>query len=1127
MPQRDFLTHFGAALTERVATACPPIYRGPSDTPWAPLALLKRKPLGAQGLIAQAGAAAIRGLRAQTAGGGSHGENASDDQPAMPPGRRRRRGLGLVAEMATGKTLLSLAILGLADEDVTRRRATDAAGPEKAAFFPAVVLCPPIVAGKWAREATQTLPTARPVVIRPIRTKAELAAFRQFDPMFSGRQLSAIGCVERVATRIRAELAQWKVQRETAMREGRTPPRKPCHIAILSTSTAKLGPAWTPVYVLRALRDTGDAGTVEGEAEVNTAGSERSAGRVRLLRDPATGEPYVVPCCPRCFSPLTDDTRADRLDRRRQQRRRRAPGRGGARGSAGDGGEDAGQPDEEEEALDVYLREGELLGEAGSPRAKRTCSACGEPLWQVIPDGVAWQSTPPPLPGLGAGRAAAHLPRPLPLPSRERHPPCLTSTFERRYPLADYLRKRHRGLFRSVICDEAHQFKGASTAQGFAAASLVDACNPGGTALFLTGTLFSGYASDLYPMLWRLLPELRQTFGYGDLKRWVDLYGVRQKVVKVREPRPGHREDGAVSKRREDRPLVKELPGISPLVLRHLLDSCLFLELADVAPGLPPYSEQAVVVPMGETLGPIYEQFERETTTALKELLAHEDHSGLAAWFQGLMIQPNLPWRGFTAVSSHGVVLGAAEPLPEATIYPKEQALLDLVRRERADGRRALVYVEHTGEYDLLPRLKALIEADDAAWREEWVRSIQNMQAPADVCGETEEAERPASAQHSDGRSGMFGSPDLLGVPDVPGVSRPPTQRVRVAILRSGTVASGEREAWLQRAVEQGCDVLLCHSGLVEVGLDLLAFPTIVCDEVIFSTTRVRQATRRSYRPGQTQPVRVVQLVYDRSMEARGLQLIARKIKSSLMVEGKLPGEGLAAFGQGEDQGDLLIELARSVLADEDGGARDVAGSLEATFRELAAAEEAQDGYIGDVEVPAVVDEAEDEDAADTAVAALDGAGMRPETERPPRDAVGESTRPLVSSERAVPTGRWPMIVSSESDALQRDWKTGPAPTHVDAPADAAPVPSADDPWARWRELQRQAQLRPMRRRPRGGERAAAPDRASEGSLWAMSAVPAIRPSGTARSGQPGGSLMEDVPPGDGQPVQAALWADE
>jgi hypothetical protein len=425
-------------------------------------------------------------------------------------------------------------------------------------------------------------------------------------------------------------------------------------------------------------------------------------------------------------------------------------------------------------------------------------------------------------------------------------------------------------------------------------------------------------------MLWRLLPELRATFGYGDLKRWVELYGVRQKTFKIREGRSGPRQDGAKSKRREEKPLVKELPGISPLALRHLLDSCLFLELADVAPGLPPYTEEAVVVPMGNRLGSVYTAFERETTAALRDMLAHYDTSGLAAWFQGLMAQPNLPWRGVVTQAPGGTVLGQAEPLPEELVYPKERALLDLVRRERAEGRRTLVYVEHTGAYDLLPRLKALLEADDAAWRQEWNERGQGRE---------------------DAHSQASGAADTSAV-----CQRPSSQPIRVALLRSGTVPSVQREAWLARTVEEGCDVLLCHSGLVEVGLDLLDFPTIIVDEVIFSTTRVRQATRRSYRPGQTLPVRVVQLVYDHTMEARGLALIASKIKSSLMVEGKLPGEGLSSFAQGESaggQGDLLLELARSVLAEEDGVARDVAGSLEATFRELATAEQEQNGYIG------------------------------------------------------------------------------------------------------------------------------------------------------------------------------------
>ena len=36
-------------------------------------------------------------------------------------------------------------------------------------------------------------------------------------------------------------------------------------------------------------------------------------------------------------------------------------------------------------------------------------------------------------------------------------------------------------------------------------------------------------------------------------------------------------------------------------------------------------------------------------------------------------------------------------PLSEERMYPKEKALVDLVARERMEGRRVLVYVTHTG----------------------------------------------------------------------------------------------------------------------------------------------------------------------------------------------------------------------------------------------------------------------------------------------------------------------------------------------------------------------------------------------------------------------------------------------
>ena len=57
------------------------------------------------------------------------------------------------------------------------------------------------------------------------------------------------------------------------------------------------------------------------------------------------------------------------------------------------------------------------------------------------------------------------------------------------------------------------------------------------------------------------------------------------------------------------------------------------------------------------------------------------------------------------------------------------------------------------------------------------------------------------------------------------------------------------------------------------------------------------QASRLSWRIGQRRPVKVVFMAYRNSLQADALKLVAKKLQSSLAVEGELPEDGLAAFG--------------------------------------------------------------------------------------------------------------------------------------------------------------------------------------------------------------------------------------
>ena len=50
-----------------------------------------------------------------------------------------------------------------------------------------------------------------------------------------------------------------------------------------------------------------------------------------------------------------------------------------------------------------------------------------------------------------------------------------------------------------------------------------------------------------------------------------------------------------------------------------------------------------------------------------------------------------------------------APPLTGEKLYPKEQALVDLVAAERLQGRLVLVYVTHPGTRDITGRMKEFL----------------------------------------------------------------------------------------------------------------------------------------------------------------------------------------------------------------------------------------------------------------------------------------------------------------------------------------------------------------------------------------------------------------------------------
>jgi hypothetical protein len=141
---------------------------------------------------------------------------------------------------------------------------------------------------------------------------------------------------------------------------------------------------------------------------------------------------------------------------------------------------------------------------------------------------------------------------------------------------------------------------------------------------------------------------------------------------------------------------------------------------------------------------------------------------------------------------------------------------------------------------------------------------------------------------------------------------------IRAEVL-SAEVPPEQREAWYERHLRNGMQVCICHPKLVQTGLDLIELPTIFFYETGYSTYVLRQASRRSWRIGQKQPVRVGFLTYSKTAQESCLRLMGKKLLVSLALEGKLQSEGLQSM---DDDDDLLTAMARELVTRQGVGER-------------------------------------------------------------------------------------------------------------------------------------------------------------------------------------------------------------
>ena len=124
-------------------------------------------------------------------------------------------------------------------------------------------------------------------------------------------------------------------------------------------------------------------------------------------------------------------------------------------------------------------------------------------------------------------------------------------------------------------------------------------------------------------------------------------------------------------------------------------------------------------------------------------------------------------------------------------------------------------------------------------------------------------------------------------------------------------VSPDKREEWVNKHLEKGMDVLICNPKLVETGLTLLDFTSIIFYQMGHNLFTMRQASRRSWRLSQTKDVKVYFMYYQSSIQEQTLSLMATKLQAAMALEGKFSEEGLRAMSNNED---LLTQIANNVV---------------------------------------------------------------------------------------------------------------------------------------------------------------------------------------------------------------------
>lgn len=450
-------------------------------------------------------------------------------------------------------------------------------------------------------------------------------------------------------------------------------------------------------------------------------------------------------------------------------------------------------------------------------KKKRFCDECGAALWQKTAFNYG-------------GRVAAAL----------------------------YINRHCRQQY-TLIIDEAHNTKAGDTDIGQASQLLISGAYKH-RVIAMTGTIYAGFASSVFYLLYRLSGAFRKRFEFGDLQKFIDYHGL-SKHIETRHYAAGRNVTTSAWGYDRKNTRSKEIPGVTPGIVIWLLNLMAPLKLADLGFDLPPYKEVRMPVKLDEQLERYSEAINDARATAVEHAVKGK-MGMLSQWMHLALAGLDCPideeltlYHDGELVDSVGIqgILSSPDQWP-APLFPKDAVICALIKQEIDAGRGCGVFFEQVNRRPWLERIKRILNAKYGIWAEVLTR---------DTCHKTERMEW--------------------------------------------------YRGFVKRCKEMGQPpVLLTNGDLVREGVDLVELPTIIETSVCYKINNLRQRDRRSWRITQDKPVKVIFVYYEGSWQEIGLCMVAEKMKAAQLVEGELASGLAVEMGEEESAMDKLMAAVMS-----------------------------------------------------------------------------------------------------------------------------------------------------------------------------------------------------------------------